>query len=102
MGGVGELEDVVEQLRNLIGESLPRGVILMSGSACHSQLLGPVTHADQLLEHHVGGIEPGDRSIHGANQLFRFLHAYNAAARLLTAVDETLDTIINRLVIVGR
>ena len=34
--------------------------------------------------------------------MIRFQHAYNAAARMMTAVDETLDTIIHRLGIVGR
>jgi len=34
--------------------------------------------------------------------MIKFQHAYNAAARLMTAVDETLDVIINRLGIVGR
>lgn len=34
--------------------------------------------------------------------MIRFQHAYNAAARMMTAVDETLDVIINRLGIVGR
>lgn len=34
--------------------------------------------------------------------MIRFQHAYNAAARMMTAVDETLDTIINRLGVVGR
>lgn len=34
--------------------------------------------------------------------MIRFQHAYGAAARMMTAVDESLDTIINRLGIVGR
>ena len=34
--------------------------------------------------------------------MIRYQHAYSAAARMMTAVDETLDTIINRLGIVGR
>lgn len=34
--------------------------------------------------------------------LIRFQHAYNAAARSLTAVDELLDRIINNMGIVGR
>ncbi|NLJ80766.1 MAG: flagellar hook-associated protein FlgK [Firmicutes bacterium] len=34
--------------------------------------------------------------------MIRFQHAYGAAARMMTAVDETLDVIINRLGIVGR
>ena len=34
--------------------------------------------------------------------MIKFQHAYNAAARLMTAVDESLDVIINRLGVVGR
>ncbi len=34
--------------------------------------------------------------------MIKFQHAYSAAARLITAMDEMLDTIINRLGVVGR
>lgn len=34
--------------------------------------------------------------------MIRFQHAYAAAARVMTAMDEALDTLINRLGIVGR
>lgn len=34
--------------------------------------------------------------------LIKFQHAYNAAARSMTSVDEMLDTIINRMGLVGR
>ncbi len=34
--------------------------------------------------------------------MIKFQHAYNAAARVVTSVDEMLDTIINRLGVVGR
>lgn len=34
--------------------------------------------------------------------MIRFQHAYSAAARIMTTMDEALDTIINRLGIVGR
>jgi flagellar hook-associated protein 1 len=34
--------------------------------------------------------------------LLSYQHAYQGAARVLTAVDEMLDTIINRTGIVGR
>jgi flagellar hook-associated protein 1 FlgK len=37
-----------------------------------------------------------------AANLVKFQHAYNAAARALTAADEALDTIINRMGLVGR
>ncbi|KNZ70096.1 flagellar hook-associated protein FlgK [Thermincola ferriacetica] len=34
--------------------------------------------------------------------MIKFQHAYNAAARTITAMDEMLDTIVNRLGLVGR
>ena len=34
--------------------------------------------------------------------MVRFQHAYNASARILTAIDEMLDTLINRVGIAGR
>lgn len=34
--------------------------------------------------------------------MIRFQHAYNAAARLITTIDEMLDLIINRMGVVGR
>jgi flagellar hook-associated protein 1 FlgK len=37
-----------------------------------------------------------------ATDMIRFQRAYQAAARVITIVDETLDTIINRTGLVGR
>jgi len=34
--------------------------------------------------------------------MVQFQHAYDAAARFMTSVDEILDTLINRTGIVGR
>jgi len=34
--------------------------------------------------------------------MIRFQHAYNAAARNMTAIDETIDRIINGMGLVGR
>ena len=60
------------------------------------------------------GIALGDHleklreSISGVNldeemaDMIKFQHAYNAAARIMTAMDEALDTIINRMGAVGR
>ncbi len=36
------------------------------------------------------------------SNLIRYEHAYNAASRVITAVDEQLDTIINKMGLVGR
>jgi flagellar hook-associated protein 1 FlgK len=34
--------------------------------------------------------------------MLSFQHAYSAAARMVTAIDEALDTLINRTGVVGR
>ncbi|SCY86900.1 flagellar hook-associated protein FlgK [Alkaliphilus peptidifermentans] len=36
------------------------------------------------------------------SNMVRFQHAYNAAARMITTIDEMLDVVINRIGIVGR
>jgi len=36
------------------------------------------------------------------SNLIKFQHAYNAAARNMTAIDEMIDRIINHLGLVGR
>ncbi|HPU64261.1 flagellar basal body rod C-terminal domain-containing protein, partial [Candidatus Darwinibacter acetoxidans] len=64
-----------------------------------------MTENQVVLENHLQNLK---ESISGVSldeemaNMIRFQHAYNAAARMMTAVDETLDTIINRLGIVGR
>ncbi|NLY29827.1 MAG: flagellar hook-associated protein FlgK, partial [Firmicutes bacterium] len=57
-----------------------------------------------LMEH----LENRQESVSGVSldeemgNLIRFQHAYNAAARLITALDETLVTVIERMGLVGR
>lgn len=64
-----------------------------------------MTENQIVLENHLENLK---ESISGVSldeemaNMIRFQHAYNAAARMMTAVDETLDIIINRLGIVGR
>lgn len=64
-----------------------------------------MTENQVVLENHLQNLK---ESISGVSldeemaNMIRFQHAYNAAARMMTAVDETLDTIIHRLGIVGR
>nr|WP_272899185.1 flagellar basal body rod C-terminal domain-containing protein [Caldalkalibacillus salinus] len=36
------------------------------------------------------------------SNMIKFQHAYNAAARMVTATDELLDTVVNRMGLVGR
>ena len=64
-----------------------------------------MTENQVVLENHLLNLK---ESISGVSldeemaNMIRFQHAYSAAARMMTAVDETLDIIINRLGIVGR
>lgn len=64
-----------------------------------------MTENDLTLENHLRNLK---ESVAGVSldeemaNMIRFQHAYSAAARMMTAVDETLDTIINRLGVVGR
>ena len=64
-----------------------------------------MTENQVVLENHLLNLK---ESISGVSldeemaNMIRFQHAYNAAAPMMTAVDETLDVIINRLGIVGR
>jgi flagellar hook-associated protein 1 FlgK len=46
----------------------------------------------------IGGVSLDEE----ATNMIRYQHAYNAAARLVTAFDEMLDRIINNMGIVGR
>ncbi len=63
-----------------------------------------VQNQSQLVEH----LSTWQESISGVSldeemtNLIRYQHAYSAAARAVTAIDEMLDTIINRLGLVGR
>ncbi len=34
--------------------------------------------------------------------MLKFQHAYNAAARYITTIDEAIDVIVNRMGVVGR
>ncbi|MNE93302.1 Flagellar hook-associated protein 1 [compost metagenome] len=56
----------------------------------------------------VDGVETRRQSVSGVSldeemaDLIRYQHAYNAAARNMTTVDEMLDRIINQMGLVGR
>jgi flagellar hook-associated protein 1 FlgK len=52
-------------------------------------------------------VDASRESVSGVNldeemtNMLRFQHAYSAAARMITAIDETLDVLINRTGRVG-
>jgi len=56
----------------------------------------------------VQNIEGAQQSVSGVNldeemtAMLQYQHGYDAAARFLTAIDQTLDTLINSTGLVGR
>jgi flagellar hook-associated protein 1 FlgK len=56
----------------------------------------------------VNQVESSRQSVMGVSldeemsELIKFQHAYSAAARFMTSIDETLDKVINGMGIVGR
>ena len=78
---------------------------IISKLGVETQKAGRMNENDTNLELHLRNLKD---SISGVSldeemaNMIRFQHAYSAAARVMTTMDEALDTIINRLGIVGR
>ncbi len=93
--------------RNLIGtatiDDYYRGMIAELG--VQAQEAGRMTDNQELL---VSQLENRRQQVSGVSldeemtNMIKFQHAYNAAARVVTAMDEMLETIVNRLGLVGR
>ncbi|TAK25327.1 MAG: flagellar hook-associated protein FlgK [Chloroflexota bacterium] len=66
-----------------------------AGMKANEKLLS--SHLSQLRQS-IGGVSLDEE----ATNLMRYQHAFNAAARVVTVVDEMLDRIINNMGIVGR
>ncbi|NMB01618.1 MAG: flagellar hook-associated protein FlgK [Firmicutes bacterium] len=111
-GAVGNGENALE-LANLrfnppkdshvtIGDSF-NSIISMIG--VNTQEAIRMNENDTALENHLRNLKESTSGVSLDEEManmIRFQHAYSAAARMMTAVDETLDIIINRLGIVGR
>ena len=88
--------------KTTIGESFNA---IISKLGVNTQKAKKMFENDETLAGHLQNLK---ESVSGVSldeemaNMIRFQHAYGAAARMMTAVDETLDTIINRLGIVGR
>jgi flagellar hook-associated protein 1 FlgK len=80
-----------------------RGLVTDLGSLTQSQLRAADSQSDL-----VSAAELARKGSHGVSideemvNLIQYQHAYNAAARVMTAVDQALDTLINRVGVVGR
>jgi flagellar hook-associated protein 1 FlgK len=65
-------------------------------------------HLKSNYELMVAQIENSRQSVQGVSldeemtQMIKFQHAYDAAARVITAMDEALETVIHNMGIVGR
>ncbi len=80
-----------------------RGLVTDLGSLTQSQLRaadsqGELVSAAELARKGSGGVSIDEEMVN----LIQYQHAYNAAARVMTAVDQALDTLINRMGVVGR
>jgi flagellar hook-associated protein 1 FlgK len=78
---------------------------LASDVGIQAQETGRMVENQQAL---LAELESKRQSVSGVSldeemtNMIRFQHAYNAAARYITAVDEALDVIVNRMGLVGR
>lgn len=99
MGGHG---DSGEQGKVSIGDAFNS---MISKLGVGTQKAVKMNQNDTVLENHLQNLKD---SVSGVSldeemaNMIRFQHAYGAAARMMTTVDEALDTIINRLGLVGR
>lgn len=78
---------------------------IISGLGVRSQKAIKMVESEETLANHLYNLRDSVSGVQLDEEManmIRFQHAYGAAARMMTAVDEALDTIINRLGIVGR
>ncbi|MEG8036508.1 flagellar basal body rod C-terminal domain-containing protein [Sphingomonas sp. LR61] len=67
-------------------------------AATESTLTGLALTNARTQQQSSAGVDLDEENVN----LLSYQHAYQGAARVLTAVDEMLDTIINRVGLVGR
>lgn len=69
---------------------------------------GTARHTKENLELLVAQVDNARQSVQGVSldeemaQMIRFQHAYDAAARVITTMDEALETVISKMGIIGR
>jgi flagellar hook-associated protein 1 len=89
--GTQNASDVYAGLVSRIGSDTRQGIEMAANQAL------VVGHLERRRES-VSGVSLDEE----ATDMIRFQHAYQAAARVITAVDEMLDLLINRTGLVGR
>jgi flagellar hook-associated protein 1 FlgK len=90
-GGTVNLDDSIRSLVSFVGE-------LTSAAAYGSQSQTAMTAAAENARMNAHGVSIDEEMVN----LITYQRAYEAAARVMTAVDESLDTLINRTGVVGR
>jgi flagellar hook-associated protein 1 FlgK len=83
-----------DYFRALVGDLGTR----MNNAERQANNLRDLTDAINIRRQEVSGVSLDEELV----DMLRFQHAYNAAARNMTAVDEMLDRIINQMGLVGR
>ncbi|NUL46973.1 flagellar hook-associated protein FlgK [Cellulosimicrobium funkei] len=104
--GAGKLDGSVADGISNLGESVTRGwtgFVSEVGSASRSALNGlslsvGTESSARASQQSLASVDRDEEAVN----LVTFQHAYQASARVLTAVDEMLDTLINRVGLVGR
>lgn len=90
-GGTSSLDDSIRSLVSYVGE-----LTAAATSGSRSQAAMSAAAENGRMQAH--GVSIDEEMVH----LITYQRAYEAAARVMTAVDESLDTLINRTGIVGR
>ena len=91
----------VEEVPNV--ETFTKGLISTLGVA--SRQAAHMTHNQETLASEMSRRRESISSVSIDEEMaamVRFQHAYNASARILTAIDEMLDVLVNRVGVVGR
>jgi flagellar hook-associated protein 1 FlgK len=91
----------IEEIPNI--ENFTKGLISTLGVA--SRQAAHMTHNQETLAEEMSRRRESISSVsidEEMSAMVRFQHAYNASARMLTAIDEMLDVLVNRVGIVGR
>lgn len=90
-GGTANLDDSIRSLVSHVGE-------LTSAATYGAQSQNAMTAAAENARMNTHGVSIDEEMVN----LITYQRAYEAAARVMTAVDESLDTLINRTGVVGR
>jgi len=91
----------IEDIPNI--ETFTKGLISTLGVA--SRQAADMNHNQETLTEEMSRRRESISSVsidEEMSAMVRFQHAYNASARMLTAIDEMLDVLVNRVGIVGR